>query len=166
MMQLNLPAFAFRLNNDDLDETQASEKDQVKPEYTDEQKLMVERLRVKKDMVINRLINGLSHSNRGNIEVSLNSCTVLIELIEIEKSFELFFQDDCRFIRRLIELATDPSNEFNQKYLLQILLQLCKCLKPQQHNIFKDMDDDDQESKKLDPQSSVGKMVLKFLQLV
>lgn len=28
------------------------------------------------------------------------------------------------------------------------------------------MDDDDQESKKLDPQSSVGKMVLKFLQLV
>lgn len=36
MMQLNLPAFAFRLNNDDLDETQASEKDQVKPEYTDE----------------------------------------------------------------------------------------------------------------------------------
>ena len=44
MMQLNLPTFQFRLNNDDLDETQASDKD-VKPELSEEQKIMVERLR-------------------------------------------------------------------------------------------------------------------------
>lgn len=102
-------------------------------------------------MVISRLISGLSHLNRGNMEVSLNSSAVLIELIEIEKTFELFFANNCSYIRRIIELAIDPSNEFNQKFLLHILVQLCKNLKPQSNNIFKDLDDDDGEKKKLDP---------------
>jgi hypothetical protein len=110
MMQLNFPAFQFKLNSDDMDDTQASD---TKPEISDEQKLMLDRLQKKKEMVIGRLLNGLSHSNRGNIEVSLNSCTVLVELIEIEKTFEMFFANNCVYIRRIIELAIDPSNEFN-----------------------------------------------------
>jgi len=129
MMQLNFPAFQFKMNSDDLDETNASDKD-TKPEISPEQKVMVARLRQKKDMVIGRLLNGLTHSNRCNIEVSLNSSTVLVELIEIEKTFEFFFLDNCRYIRQIIELAIDPSNEFNQKYLLHILVQVVKNLKP------------------------------------
>lgn len=116
--------------------------------------------------MISRLINGLSHSNKGNIEVSLNSSSVLVELIEIEKTFELFFANDSRFIRRIVELAIDPSNDFNQKYLLHILLIVCKNLKPQSNNIFKDLDDDDDEKKKLDPESNIGKMVLKFMAII
>lgn len=79
-------------------------------------------LKSKKEMVIGKLLKGLSHSNRGNVEVSLNSATVLIELVEIEKTFELFFANDCVHIRKLIELAIDPSNNFNQKYLLNVLV--------------------------------------------
>jgi hypothetical protein len=73
-------------------------------------------------MVIGKLINGLSHKNKGNVEVALNSSTVLVELIEIEKTFELFFSNNAIFIKKLVELAIDPSNEFNQKYLLHILV--------------------------------------------
>ena len=133
---------------------------------TEEQRNMVDTLQAKKRMVIKQLISGLSHSNRSNTEVSLNSCTVLIELIEIEKTFELFFANDSAFVRRIIELAIDPSNAFNQKYLLNILVQVCKNLKPPQQNIFKDLDEEDDDKKKLDPQSPIGKMVIAFMSIV
>lgn len=80
---------------------------------TEEQKIMMDTLTHQKQMVISKLIKGLSHSNRGNIEVSLNACTVLVELVEIDKTFELFFANDSQFIRKLVELAIDPSNAFN-----------------------------------------------------
>jgi len=51
MMQLNFPAFQFKMNSEDLDETQASDKDQ-KQEISPEQKAMISRLQQKKDMVI------------------------------------------------------------------------------------------------------------------
>jgi len=51
--------------------------------------------------------------NRCNDDVSLNSCIVLLELVELEKSFELLFANDCIYIRQIVELAIDPSNEFN-----------------------------------------------------
>jgi hypothetical protein len=91
---------------------------------------------------------------------------VLIELIEIEKTFELFFANDSAFIRKIVELAIDPSNSFNQKYLLNILVQVCKNLKPPQQNIFKDLDEEDDDKKKLDPQSPIGKMVIQFMNIV
>lgn len=91
---------------------------------------MMAVLKQKKEMVIGKLLNGLTHSNRGNVEVSLNSSTVLIELIEIEKTFELFFANNCVHIKRIVELAIDPSNAFNQKYLLHVLVMICKNLKP------------------------------------
>ena len=36
---------------------------------------------------------------------------------------------------------------------------------PQEKNIFKDLDDDDNEKKKLDPESINGKMVMWFMAL-
>lgn len=46
-------------------------------------------------MVINELISKLSHKNRDDIESSLNAKSVLIDLIETEKTFELFLENDC-----------------------------------------------------------------------
>ena len=83
---------------------------------------MVKVLGQKKEMVINNLINMLDHRNKSDIEMALNSSVVLVELIEIEKTFELFFKNNAKLISRLIELAIDPSNSFNQKYLMNILL--------------------------------------------
>jgi len=91
---------------------------------------------------------------------------VLVELIEIEKTFELFFANDCSYIRQIIQLAIDPSNEFNQKYLLQVLIQIVKNLKPQNINIFKDLDEVEEDKKRLDPDSATGRMISMFMSLV
>lgn len=80
--------------------------------------------------MIGKLIRNLSHRNLGNMEESLNSTAVLIELVEIERSFELLFMNNAKFLRKLIGLSIDPSNHFNQKYLLNIILHICKNLKP------------------------------------
>ena len=34
--------------------------------------------------------------------------------------------NDAELIGQIMELAVDPSNSFNQKYLLQILIVICK----------------------------------------
>lgn len=95
-------------------------------------------------MVVDNLIGTLSHRNRDDIEASLNAKAVLIDLIETEKTFELFMDNDCSKVKKMIELALDPSNGFNQQYLLSILLTVCKQLKPQNQsqNIFKDLDEE------------------------
>ena len=72
------------------------------------------------------MISTLSHKNRENIEASLNASSVLIELVELEKTFEIFMDNDAELIGQIMELAVDPSNSFNQKYLLQILIVICK----------------------------------------
>ena len=69
-------------------------------------------------MVINELISKLGHKNRNDIETSLNAKSVLIDLIETEKTFDLFLENDCEKIAKIFELALDPSNSFNQQYLL------------------------------------------------
>jgi hypothetical protein len=46
------------------------------------------------------------------------------------------------------------------------LVQVCKNLKPPQQNIFKDLDEEDDDKKKLDPQSPIGKMVIQFMNIV
>ncbi len=43
-------------------------------------------------MVVDNLIGTLSHRNRDDIEASLNAKAVLIDLIETEKTFELFME--------------------------------------------------------------------------
>ena len=47
-----------------------------------------------------------------------------------------------------MELAIDSSNQHNQKYLLQILLTICKQLKQanDSQSVFRDIDDDAQET--------------------
>lgn len=80
----------------------------------------------KKSMVINELISKLGHKNRDDIESSLNAKSVIIDLIETEKTFDLFLENDCEMVNKLFELAIDPSNAFNQQYLLQILMTVCK----------------------------------------
>jgi len=64
------------------------------------------------------LITSLSHKNRDNIEEALNASAVLIELIELEKTFEIFLDNKAELLGRIMELAADPSNKFNQQYLL------------------------------------------------
>jgi len=87
---------------------------------------MLNILNRKKREVIKQLIMAMSHSNRDDLEASLNASTVLIDLIEIEKQFELFFENDGSLINLIIELAIDPTNSFNQQYLLAVLLAICK----------------------------------------
>ena len=72
----------------------------------------------------------MSHKNLKDIEASLNACSVLIELIETEKTFQIFLSKNGELTRLLLSLAVDPSNSFNQQYLLQVLLALSKQLRP------------------------------------
>lgn len=54
---------------------------------------------------------------------------ILIEMVEVEKTFELFVGNDAGIVADIIELAVDPENEFNQQYLLSVLLSITKQLK-------------------------------------
>lgn len=80
-------------------------------------------------MVINGMIGILSYRNRDNVEDSLNATQILVEMVELEKIFEIFMMNGAEKVGTIIELAVDCSNEFNQPYLLQILLTVCKQLK-------------------------------------
>lgn len=75
-------------------------------------------LETKKIMVVKKLIKTLSHKNRDDQEASLNARSVLIDLIETEKTFEIFMQNNADLVNQMVELAADPSNQFNQQYLL------------------------------------------------
>ena len=118
------------------------------------------------------MINTLGHKNRDDTESSLNARNVLIDLIETEKTFEIFMKKDAELVRQIVEQAADPSNEFNQQYLLHILLVLCKQLKPSNQNIFKDLDEDEQYGKQggqnmnFDIDSTNSKNLLKFLKII
>ena len=82
---------------------------------------MLRILQEKKLMVVDGLLSALSHSNRNNFEDSLNATTILVELIEVEKTFEIFMANRAEKVGNIMELAIDCSNSFNQRYLLQIL---------------------------------------------
>ena len=100
-------------------------------------------------MVVKELIKALSHKNRDDQEAALNARSVLIDLIETEKTFEIFMRDDADLINQIVTLAADPSNQTNQQYLLQVLLVISKQLKPgnSTQNLFKDLDEDEQYGK-------------------
>lgn len=67
-------------------------------------------LEEKKIMVVNELIKTLGHKNQSDIEASLNAKAILIDLIETEKTFEIFMNNDAHMIATMVELAADPSN--------------------------------------------------------
>ena len=112
---------------------------------TGEQAQMFKVLRDKKHMVVNGLIGTLSYRNRGNMEDSLNATQILIELIELEKTFEIFMVNGAEKVGQIMELAVDCSNHHNQQYLLQILVCICKQLKSaneQSKYACQDLDED------------------------
>jgi len=67
-------------------------------------------LEKKKILVVSELIKTLSHKNRDDQEASLNARSVLIDLIETEKTFEIFMKNEAQLISTIVELAADPSN--------------------------------------------------------
>ena len=70
-------------------------------------------LQEKKHMVVNNLIGVLSYRNRDNLEDSLNATQILIEMVELEKTFEIFMMNGAETVGTIIELAVDCSNSFN-----------------------------------------------------
>jgi len=74
---------------------------------------MKKLLEEKKIMVVKELIQTMSHKNRDDTEASLNARSVLIDLVETEKTFEIFMNNDAALVHQMVELASDPSNQFN-----------------------------------------------------
>ena len=80
--------------------------------------------------VINELINELGHRNR-DIEKSLNASSVLLELVKYDKTRAIFFEEEGKMIEEMIDLAIDPSNGPNQKYLMLVILEIFKQYAPE-----------------------------------
>ena len=133
LMQLNI-AFptpsATHITLEGSDEEEKATNISEDTTQTQESQAMRGILERKKKDVIKSLLKTLSQTNFNDIEASLNASAVLNELIEIEKTFELFWLDNAALIEHIIDLAIDPSNSFNQKYLLNVLIAITKQLKP------------------------------------
>lgn len=78
-----------------------------------EQAQMYKVLQQKKLMVIDGLLSILGYKNQVNMEDSINSMEILIELIEIEKTFDIFMMNKAEKVGTIMELAIDCSNCFN-----------------------------------------------------
>jgi hypothetical protein len=87
--------------------------DSKKGKLSEEQILMIRMLNNKKNMVVDELIKQLGHKNRDDIDTSLNACNILIDLAELDKTKELFFDRNADRIGKIIDLALDPQNYFN-----------------------------------------------------
>jgi hypothetical protein len=83
-------------------------------DLSEDQEKMQAVLKFKQFMVISKLLGSLSQTNFNDIEKSLNAMTVIIELIEIPTTLDLFFVNDGKMISKMMELAIDPTNGFNQ----------------------------------------------------
>ena len=90
---------------------------------------MYKVLQEKKSMVVDGLLSILSYKNQDNLEDSLNATAILTELIEMEKTFELFMANSAERVGGIMELAVDCFNQFNQRYLLQLLQVISNQLK-------------------------------------
>ena len=116
MMQINVvfePPTPVKPQNGSFDEDDDQDKDKqsggesdneegVKKEgakLTEDQAFMKDMLEKKKVMVIKELIKILSHINSKDQEASLNARAVLIELIETEKTFELFMMNEAELVK-------------------------------------------------------------------
>ena len=83
------------------------------PKMTGEQAQMYKILQDKKHMVISGLIGTLSYRNTDNLEDSLNATQILIEMVELEKTFEIFMMNGAEKVGNIMELAVDCTNSFN-----------------------------------------------------
>jgi len=98
----------------------------------------------KKVMVIQSLIQKLSHGNTDDLEGALNASSILIEIVEAseEKGFQFLFLNDADFLNQIMELALDPTNSFCQRYMMQVLVALMKKLKASGRNQpFRDLEE-------------------------
>ena len=102
-----------RASDDEDGTTTAASQRKADEGLSPEQAKMVRTLNEKKLFVTNKLISALGHKNR-DIEASLNACAVLIELVESEKTLEIFFEDEGRLVGHMFDLGIDPSNGPNQ----------------------------------------------------
>ena len=64
-------------------------------------------------MVINGLIGILSYRNKDNTEDSLNATQILIEMVELDKTFDIFMMNGAEKVGTIMDLALDCSNAFN-----------------------------------------------------
>lgn len=101
------------LVDDNEDDTDEKRDPQEGPKMTGEQAQMFRVLQEKKHMVIDSLIGVLGHRNQGSIEDSLNATQILIEMVELEKTFEIFMMNNAEKVGTIIELALDCSNAHN-----------------------------------------------------
>ena len=161
------------LVDDNDDDTDEKKDPQDGPKMTGEQAQMYKILQEKKHMVIDNLIGVLGHRNQGNIEDSLNATQILIEMVELEKTFEIFMMNKAEKVGTIIELALDCSNAHNQQYLLQILVAIGKQVKQsnESQTVFRDLDEDGQETtnenkknQQFDPSLPQNQNTLKFLE--
>lgn len=106
------------------------EKNNMEDEKIAENLLLEELLSQKKKYVIEKLLDNLSLMHRGDEGLALSTQQVLIDLVELEKTLAIFYQDDGALLERLMNLISDSANSFNHKYLMQVLLTLAKNLKP------------------------------------
>jgi len=102
-----------RASDDEDGSTAAASQRKADEGLSQEQAKMLRTLNEKKLLVTNELISTLSHKNR-DMEASLNACAVLIELVESEKTLEIFMEDEGRLVGQMFDLAVDPSNGPNQ----------------------------------------------------
>ena len=72
---------------DGSDNSDFEDKEEAEPELTIEQKLMVQVLKDKTNMVVNFLIDQLSDKNQDDIHMTLNAFSVLQEFCENETLF-------------------------------------------------------------------------------
>lgn len=161
------------LVDDNDDDTDEKKDPQDGPKMTGEQAQMYKILQEKKHMVIDNLIGVLGHRNQGSIEDSLNATQILIEMVELEKTFEIFMMNKAEKVGTIIELALDCSNAHNQQYLLQILVAIGKQVKQsnESQTVFRDLDEDGQETtnenkknQQFDPSLPQNQNTLKFLE--
>ena len=70
-------------------------------------------LEEKKADIVGKLITKLSHINKNDMEAALSASQILIDIVEIEKTIEIFFDNDAKYLHQLIVLAVDCENKSN-----------------------------------------------------
>ena len=70
-------------------------------------------LEEKKADIVGKLITKLSHINKNDMEAALSASQILIDIVEIEKTIEIFFENDAKYLHQLIVLAVDCENKSN-----------------------------------------------------
>lgn len=103
----------------DKEDSDGDVKKAAAPQLTEDQIKMKAVLQAKRREVVNKLVEAMSHSNRDDMEASLNASTLLIDLVDQENrggssALDIFIEDDGKIVGRIIDLANDPANSFNQ----------------------------------------------------